>query len=163
MAVSSSRHVARLPLPGAARRNYTAVTDATIVTIFNPYIDNNYQPDGSTHWEDAFRVGRYFLPRPSRTSPHLVVFITDGDPNEIVRKDRVTYDPGNPNLAQNEYELKIPLADNETSNADKNPAKDRAVPNANALKGQGSHILPSRSATGSSTSVAGPDHRRLRA
>ena len=41
------------------------------------------------------------------------MFITDGDPNEIVRKDQVTYDPGNPNVAANEYELKVPLADGE--------------------------------------------------
>ncbi len=35
----------------------------------------------------------------------------------------------------------MPLASNETTSADNTLAKDRAVPNANALKAQGSHIL----------------------
>ena len=128
---------ARMPLAGPAAQNYTTVTDATINAIFDPYIDNDYDPNGSTHWEDAFRLGRYFLPRPSPTVPHLVVFITDGDPNETVRYDRVTYDAGNPNLAQNEYELKPELDSNETNDANANPAKDRAVSNSNALKAAG--------------------------
>ncbi|HEY1277356.1 MAG TPA: VWA domain-containing protein, partial [Thermoleophilaceae bacterium] len=164
MAVSEFSTVARLPLPGAAARQYTAVTDATQASIFNPYISSGYNPNGSTHWEDAFRIGRYFLPRPG-TQPHLVVFITDGDPNKIVRNDRVTYDPGNPNQAQNEYELKVPLDENETSDSDENPAKDRAVPNANALKAQGSHILTvavgaglnSQSSLNRIIDVSGPD------
>ena len=64
-------------------------------TSSSPYISTNYTPSGSTDWEDAFRVGRYFLPRPNPNKPHLVVFITDGDPNEIIRDDQVTYNPGN--------------------------------------------------------------------
>ena len=144
MAVSEFSTVARLPLPGAASRSYTEVTTSSVNTIFNPYITNNFNPTGSTHWEDAFRVGRYFLPRPSPDKPHLTLFITDGNPNVIVRQDRVTFDPGNPNVAQNQYELKVPLdpaALNQTTSASENPAKDRAVPNANALKGMLSHIL----------------------
>ena len=141
MAVSEFSTVARLPLSGAANGAYTTVTDATIASTFDPYITIGFNPNGSTNWEDAFRIGRYFLPRPSEVTPHLVVFITDGDPNKIVRSDQVTYDPGNPNVAQNEYELKVPLAENETVGANENPAKDRAVPNANAVKAQGSHIL----------------------
>ena len=94
------------------------------------------------------------------------MFITDGDPNRIVRNDRVTYDPGNPNLAQNEYELQDPARrPTRRRSADENPAKDRAVPNANALKAQGSHILTIAVGAGlSSTSslnriidVSGPD------
>ena len=142
IAVSEFSTVARLPLPGAASRSYTVVTDDTIRDIFNPYINNNYNPNGKTHWEDAFRASRYFQPRPSPDTPHLVVFITDGDPNEVVRYDRVTYDPGNTNQAQNEYERKIPLDEaNEVTSASSNDAKNRAVSNANALKADGSHIL----------------------
>lgn len=142
MAVSEFSTVARLPLPGTASSEYTTITDDTIADIFEPYIDDDYNPGGNTHWEDAFRVARYFLPRPDPARPHLTVFLTDGDPNRIVRQDRVTYDPGNPNQAENEYELKVPLADpDETTGADNNPAKDRAVPNANAVKSTGSHIL----------------------
>ena len=163
MAVSEFSTVARLPLPGAANRTYTAVTDATIATTFDPYIANGYNPNGSTNWEDAFRIGRYFLPRPSEATPHLVVFITDGDPNKIVREDQVTYDPGNPNVAQNEYELKVPLDDNETVSDGREPGQEPGRPNANAVKAQGSHILTVAvgRALSSPASLA-PDHRRLR-
>ena len=146
LAVAEFSTVARLPLlPAAASRAYTTVTNATIAATFDPYIAG-FNPSGSTHWEDGFRVGRYFLPRPSPDIPHLTVFITDGDPNVIVRQDRVTFDPGNPVIAQNQYELQVPLVTtpssaNQTQSENENPAKDRAVPNANALKAQGSHIL----------------------
>jgi hypothetical protein len=59
----------------------------------------------------------------------------------VINQAKVTYDPGNPVVAQNEYELKVPLSDDETVSDDENDAKDRAVPNANAVKAQGSHIL----------------------
>ena len=145
MAVSEFSAVAGLPLAGAAQRQYTTVTDATIASVFEPYISGGYSPTGpttlGTNWEDAFRIGRYFLPRPS-SQPHLVVFITDGDPNKAIRADRVTYAPGNPSQAQNEYELKVPLDDSsETTSTGGDAAKDLAVSNANALKAQGSHIL----------------------
>jgi len=145
MAVSEFSSVADLPLAGAAQRQYTTVTDATIAGVFEPYISSGYSPTGpttqGTNWEDAFRIGRYFLPRPG-SQPHLVVFITDGDPNKAIRADRVTYDPGNPSQAQNEYELKVPLDDgSETTSTSGTVAKDLAVSNANALKAQGSHIL----------------------
>ena len=65
MAVSEFSTVARLPLQAPYTRAYTDVTDATIRDVFEPYIATRYVPDGSTHWEDAFRIGRYFLPRPS--------------------------------------------------------------------------------------------------
>jgi uncharacterized repeat protein (TIGR01451 family) len=164
VAVSEFSTVARLPLPGPAANSYTVVTDATQATVFEPYISNGYRPDGSTHWEDAFRVARYLLPRPG-TQPHLVVFITDGDPNEIVREDHVTYDPGNPSTTQNEYEHKVPLSSNEVTSAGNTTAKNRAVPNANALKAQGSHILTVAVGSGLSSQdslnriidVSGPD------
>ena len=49
MAVSEFSTVARLPLPGAAQRNYTTVTNATAADIFNPYITNNFNPNGRTN------------------------------------------------------------------------------------------------------------------
>ena len=75
------------------------------------------------------------------SQPHLVVFITDGDPNEVVREDRVTYDPGNPTLAQNEYELEGAARRATRRRTRTRTPPRRAVPNANALKAQGSHIL----------------------
>ena len=140
MAVAEFSSVARLPLSGAANRAYTTVTDASIASTFEPYI-NGFNPDGRTHWEDGFRVGRYFLPRQTQAVPHLTLFITDGNPNQMVREDQVTYDPGNPTVAQNEYELKVPLSDGEQTQSSENPATLRAVPNANALKATGSHVL----------------------
>ena len=98
---------------------------------------------GARNWEDAFRIGRYFLPRPSAQQPHLAVFITDGDPNEIVREDRVTYDPGNPYVSANEYELKVPLSkDSEVTSADTTNRR-RTAPSRTPtrVKAQGSHIL----------------------
>jgi uncharacterized repeat protein (TIGR01451 family) len=130
MAVSDFSTVAQLPLPGAANRAFTPVTNATIASIFEPYISTGYNPNGSTHWEDALRVGRYFLPRPSATRPSLVVFITDGDPNRVVV-----------NTSQAQYETQVPLNTNQTQSTDENTATTRAVPNANALKQQGSHMF----------------------
>ena len=110
--------------------------------IFEPYITTTTTRTAARTGRTRFRVGRYFLPRPSQATPHLIVFITDGDPNEIVREDQVTYDPGNPTPAQNEYELQGAARPTTRSpSASEHPAKDRAVPNANALKAQGSHIL----------------------
>src|SRR4051794_2144721 len=132
IAVSDFSTVADLPLSGAARNSYTVVTNATRASIFGPYITTGYQPSGSTNWEDGLRMGRYFLPRPSAQQPHLTVFITDGDPNEIIRNT----------VSANDYENKVPLSTTQVqSQGDNNAAKDAAVPNANAIKGQGSHIL----------------------
>jgi hypothetical protein len=131
MAVADFSSVARLPLPGAASRQYTTVTDATIASTFEPYI-NGFTPNGRTHWEDGFRVGRFFLPRPTQDIPHLTLFITDGNPNQVVREDRVT---------PQEYQTVVPLAESDQAQANNNDATARAVPNANALKTTGSHIL----------------------
>ena len=132
IAVSEFSTVADLPLSGAARNSYTVVTDATRASIFGPYIATGYRPSGSTNWEDGLRMGRYFLDRPSAERPHLTVFITDGDPNEIIKNS----------CQPTDYENKVPLSANQVqSTSDSNQAKDAAVPNANAIKGQGSHIL----------------------
>jgi uncharacterized repeat protein (TIGR01451 family) len=161
LAVSQFASVGTLPIGST----YTTVTDATIASTFEPYIDQ-FEPDGSTNWEDGLRVDRYFLPRPSQATPHLVVFITDGDPNKIVKGgSSVTYDPGNPSVGQNEYELKVPLSDDEVSGADDDDARDNAVPNANALKAAGSHVLVVAVGSGLSSSssldrivdISGPD------
>ena len=86
--------------------------------------------------------GRPLLPaRPSPDPAHLVVFITDGDPNEIVRNDRVTYDPGNPNEAAERIRAQGAARRQRATRRRRKPAKNRAVPNANALKAKGSHIL----------------------
>ncbi len=132
--VSEFSTVANLPLSGTSRDSYTVVTNATRASIFDPYIANGYRPDGSTNWEDGLRMGRYpaFLDRPSAEVPHLTVFITDGDPNEIIRNS----------VSDNDYENKVPLSATQVQSMnDSNQAKDAAVPNANAIKGQGSHIL----------------------
>ena len=152
MAVAEFSTVARLPLSGAAHSNYTTVTTDSIANVFDPYIEHRYDPSGGTNWEDGFRAGRYFLPRPDPVRPHLAVFITDGNPTDIIRNDRVTYDPGNPSHVANEYENEIPLDDAEVTSTDNNTAKNRAVPNANAIKAQGSHILSVAVGSGLSSS-----------
>jgi hypothetical protein len=139
IAVSEFGTQARLPLAGAAQRAYTTVTDATIASTFEPYISTGYSPPpiGSntqyTNWEDAFRIGRYFLPRPSPDIPHLVLFITDGDPTAVIRTNQVT---------DLEYTTKVPLDNAEVQTGVSNDvALPPAIPNANGVKAQGSHIL----------------------
>ncbi len=140
MAVVDFSTVADIPV-----ETYTTVTNQTIDDVFDPYIagyapqDNNY-----TNWEDGFRVGRFFAPRPSPDQSHLVVFITDGDPNTIIDTTRVPFDPGNPNPAQNPYELVVPLARNQTYTsgaAGTDAAATPAIANANAFKLTQSKVL----------------------
>ena len=70
------------------------------------------------------------------------MFITDGDPNEIIREDRVTYNPGNTNDQPERVRAQGPARRRRGDlGAQRTAAKDRAVPNANAIKAQGSHIL----------------------
>lgn len=159
IAVSQFSTVATLPLG----TDYTTVTDQTIKSKFDPYI-NSYKPNGSTNWEDGFRVDRYLLPRPSQQTPHLVVFITDGDPNKIINS-KVTYDPGNPSTSANEYEHKVPLNSDEVSDASNTDAKNAAVSNSNGMKTVGSHVLVIAVGNGLNSSsslqriidVSGPD------
>src|SRR3954453_15066119 len=132
IAVSGFSTVADLPLSGGARNTYTVVTGARRAGLFGPYIASGYRPSGSTNWEDGLRMGRYFLPRPSAKQSHLTVFITDGDPTEAI-KDTVS---------ESDYQTTVPLGPLQVQELlDSNRAKDAAVPNANAIKGQGSHIL----------------------
>jgi Mg-chelatase subunit ChlD len=85
VAVVEFSQVARLAVD-----SYVTVTDQTLGDTFLPYIDDDYNPSGNTNWEDALRAARYFLPRPSNSKPHLVMFITDGDPTEAIDWNRVT-------------------------------------------------------------------------
>src|SRR3954451_10337931 len=132
IAVSEFSTVADLPLSGAARNTYTTVPDQTRADTFGPYIATGYRPDGATNWEDGMRMGRYFLPRPSAEQPHLTVFITDGDPNEVIKGT----------VSAADYQTTVPLGPLQVQELyDSNRAKDAAVANANAVKAQGSHIL----------------------
>ena len=162
MAVSEFSTVARLPL---GQRAYTAVTDATIASTFDPYISAGYNPDGSTHWEDAL-PGRPLLPAPPEPGHAASRRVHHRRRPERDRPRRPRdLRPGNPNVAANEYELKVPLDSNETHGRRQHLAKDRAVSNANALKAQGSHILTVAVGAGLSSrrsldriiDVSGPD------
>ena len=132
MAVVEFSTVARLPtIGGLSGGQYITITDNTS-DDFEDYIEDDYNPRDKTNWEDALRVGRYMAPRPSAEIPHLVVFITDGDPTAVIRNSQVT---------ANEYQNKVPLASNEVSDASGNAGATPAIPNANAQKAVGSHIL----------------------
>jgi Mg-chelatase subunit ChlD len=137
MSVVQFSTVATLPSIGGAAAGTYVTIDNTTEGDFEDYIDG-YDPDGWTNWEDALRVGRYFAPRPSAVIPHLVVFLTDGDPTASIRIDRVT---------QQEYETKVPLNSSSGSagevwtNQNSGVAVTPAIPNANALKAEGSHML----------------------
>ncbi len=140
MSVVEFSTVARLPaIAGTPAGTYVTIDDFSEPSFIN-YI-NGFNPSGYTNWEDALRVGRFFAPRPDPNIPHLVVFLTDGDPTAVIDNSRVTHDPGNPNVAQNEYELKVPLSDNETARVNENAGVTPAIANSNALKAAGSHIL----------------------
>ncbi|NNF70151.1 MAG: VWA domain-containing protein, partial [Acidimicrobiia bacterium] len=58
---------------------YTEVTSGglgTISTVFDPYLDTGYYPNGFTNWKGALEVVRDEM-----TSPSTVFFVTDGNPN----------------------------------------------------------------------------------
>ena len=85
----------------------------------------------------AFRIGRYFLPRPSRWTPHLTVFITDGDPNKVVAR---TSDlrPGNRTPRRTSTSARCRSTDDETtSSRQQRPPSDRAVPKRQRRQGEG--------------------------
>ncbi|MCL1587681.1 MAG: hypothetical protein M3092_04620 [Actinomycetia bacterium] len=140
MAVADFGTVATLPAIGAfPPGEYITITDATQVDL-DAYIDNDYDPPHGppyqyTGWEDALRMGNpNFAPRPDPTVPHLTVFITDGEPNRII-KDSVSTD---------DYENQVPLRTSfpsQINSADEDTSAQKAVANANGLKQQGSHIL----------------------
>ena len=132
MAVAEFSSVARLPsIGGLPPGTYITIDDGTQAD-FNSYIAG-YKPDGWTNWEDALRVGRHLAPRPDPDIPHMVVFLTDGDPTATIRIDQMTGD---------EYTTKVPLADSEVkTNVASNVALTPAIPNANGIKAAGSHIF----------------------
>ena len=133
MAVIEFSTAARLPVIGGLPGGTYITIDDTTSAQFRTYIQNGYQPANKTNWEDAMRVGRYMAPRPDPLIPHLVVFITDGDPTAVVDNRDVTTD---------EYHNKVPpLRTGETTDASGNAGARPAVPNANALKAADSHIL----------------------
>lgn len=156
MAVVEFSTVARLPsIGGAPGGTYVTIEDGTEPAFIN-YINNGYVPNNRTNWEDALRVARYFAPRPDPAIPHLVVFITDGDPTAVINNSQVT---------PTEYKTKVPLSDNETTSVSGNAGVTPAIPNANALKADGSHILAigvgaalqNPSSAGRLVQIAGPD------
>jgi uncharacterized repeat protein (TIGR01451 family) len=57
---------------------YNTVTPGTIASVFEPYLENDYNPSGWTNWEDAFHEVREA--NTQGTLADLVVFMTDGDP-----------------------------------------------------------------------------------
>ena len=69
---------------GGRRRHGTR--SGTIGHYFEPYLKNDYNPDGWTNWEDAFKQVAFAnaddpdLPAPDDPVADLVVFMTDGDP-----------------------------------------------------------------------------------
>ena len=107
--------------------DYTTVTPQTINDVFNPYLQNQYKPNGWTNWEDAFQLTREANEAheanpadPTKPLADLVVFITDGDPT--ARNDP----PHSPvtNLPEGEaYALQ------------------KATAQADIVKSQGSHIF----------------------
>lgn len=99
---------------------YLPVTSGAGGTIspggaFDLYLNNNYQPNGNTNWEAAFQKIEE-INRTQGAAP-LVIFLTDGQPNAYV----------NPFGS-------ILLGESAASLAE-------AVPAANAVKAQGSHIF----------------------
>lgn len=155
MAVAEFSTVARLPSIGAfPPGEYVTVTDSTELA-FGAFIDTQYNPSGNTNWEDGLRMGiPNFAPRNNFQVPHLTVFITDGDPNVILRSDR-PYD----------YANTVPVPGFAVTGANEDTAADYAVANANNLKAQGSHILTIAVGSGLSSNaslnrlikVSGPD------
>ena len=97
---------------------YTTVTPETIASTFNPYLDNQYNPNGWTNWEDAFRLTK----QANDQGPvaDLVVFVTDGDPTAHNNPS------GGPTTGLTEGD---------------SVALGRAATEADLVKEQGSHVL----------------------
>ena len=137
MSVAEFSSVARLPsIGGVPAGSYITIDDATEAQ-FETYI-----PGIQPRWLDQLGgsppSGSILGPRPQPdVLPHLVVFLTDGDPTTTIRTDRVTPE---------EYTTKVPLTETGNNaeaytNVDSSTAVTPAIPNANALKAEGSHIL----------------------
>ena len=108
LAVAEFSTVARLPLAGAAARNYTTVTDATLASTFDPYIAR-LQP------ERQHELGGRLPGGPLLPAATLAEYPAPDGLHHRRRSerdhppDRVTFDPGNPIEARNQYELQVPL------------------------------------------------------
>jgi uncharacterized repeat protein (TIGR01451 family) len=98
--------------------DYTTVTDETMASVFNPYINNGYDPGGWTNWEDAFHEVK--VANDDGPVADLVVFMTDGDPTARNTNSGGVVDE----LTEGEVE-----------------AMRRAQKEADLVKGQGSHVL----------------------
>jgi hypothetical protein len=100
--------------------DYTTVTANTITDVFEPYLTDVYDPAGWTNWEDAFQKVKEVNADPGTPRADLVVFVTDGDPTA-----RNTDSGGTvTGLVEGEAE-----------------ALRRAANQADAVKGQGSHVF----------------------
>jgi uncharacterized repeat protein (TIGR01451 family) len=97
---------------------YTTVTPGTIASVFEPYLENQYNPSGWTNWEDAFHKVREA--NTQGTVADLVVFVTDGDPTA-----RNTDSGG----------VVTDLVEGDVT------ALTRAVGEADQVKGQDSHVF----------------------
>ena len=107
---------ARTPVGGS----YVPVTSGAGGTLgaggaFDLYLNNNYQPQGNTNWDAAF-LKIEEINRTQGAAP-LVIFLTDGDPNAYINQFGSTL-----------------AGDSATSLAE-------AIPSANLVKAQGSHIF----------------------
>ena len=106
-------------------------------------------------------MGRYFLPAPERghAPPHRVHHRRRPEQDRQGGPGHLR--PGNPTRPKSTS--KVPLDSDETQTPATTAATDRAVPNANALKAQGSHVLAVAVGNGLSNPASlAPAHRRLR-
>ena len=92
----------------------------TIGSHFEPYLKNEYAPEGWTNWEDAFHQVKVANDAQGGPEADLVVFVTDGDPTAH------NTDSGGvvTNLVEGQVE-----------------AMRRAMKEADEVKGQGSRIF----------------------
>ena len=97
---------------------YTTVTSESISDVFEPYIEDEYDPGGWTNWEAAFQEVR--TANTQGVLADLVVFITDGDPTAYNTSGGGEVD----GLDGGDVE-----------------ALRRAAQQADLVKGQGSHVL----------------------
>ncbi len=96
---------------------YTTVTQDSIGSTFEPYLTNDYNPNGWTNWEDAFT--KVAAANAAGPVADLVVFITDGDPTA-----RNTATGQQTNLTEGAVAAMRP-----------------AALEADVVKGQGSHVF----------------------
>ena len=133
MSVAEFSTVARLPSIGGLPPGTYVTIDDTTKAGFETYIQGTNRTVGPMGGRPA--GGSILRPPAQRRHPHLVVFLTDGDPTAAINNSQVTMD---------EYMTKVPLAESEVrSNISNSSALTPAIPNANGLKAEASHILAS--------------------